>query len=196
MLSIVSDVLCGEEVKYFSCGKCKTRMKVVDTIVLHGTGGASAMSSVVHLCNPGTKVAAHTVVGRDGDYYQMVPYVIKAWHAGVSMHQGRANVNDFSIGVEMDNGGQLKRKGNRFFSSFGREYMPDEVYTGIENGRAVYWHAYTVEQVEAVIRLCRLLRVHYGIKYLVRHSDITSRKVDPGPAFPFEEVKKRAGFVY
>lgn len=196
MLKIVSDVLYGDEVKYFSCGKCKTRMEVVDTIVLHATGGASAMSSVVHLCNPKTKVAAHVLVGRDGGYYQMVPFVVKAWHAGISMLLGRANVNDFSIGVEIDNAGKLRREGDRFFSSFGREYMPNEVYTNVENGHAVYWHAFTGEQIDAVIRLCRLLREYYGIKYLVRHSDITSRKVDPGLAFPFEEVRKKAGFVF
>lgn len=74
--------------------------------------------------------------------------------------------------------------------------MPNEVYTNVENGHAVYWHAFTGEQIDAVIRLCRLLREYYGIKYLVRHSDITSRKVDPGLAFPFEEVKKKAGFVF
>jgi N-acetylmuramoyl-L-alanine amidase len=39
-----------------------------------------------------------------------------------------------------------------------------------------------------------LLKARYLIRRLLRHSDITVRKTDPGPAFPFDEVKGIAGF--
>ena len=84
--------------------------------------------------------------------------------------------------------------GDRYYSNFGREYSPDQVYTIEDGGRARYWHSFTEGQFAVVEKICRLLKACYGIKYLVRHSDITSRKTDPGPAFPFDELKQRLKF--
>lgn len=47
-------------------------------------------------------VSAHFLVRRDGRVVQYVSCNDRAWHAGVSQFQGRANCNDFSIGVEME----------------------------------------------------------------------------------------------
>jgi AmpD protein len=41
-------------------------------------------------------------VRRDGQVVQYVSCNDRAWHAGVSQFQERANCNDFSIGVEME----------------------------------------------------------------------------------------------
>lgn len=48
------------------------------------------------------EVSAHFFVRRDGGLVQYVSCNDRAWHAGVSQFQGRANCNDFSIGVEME----------------------------------------------------------------------------------------------
>lgn len=48
------------------------------------------------------QVSAHFFVRRDGRLVQYVSCNDRAWHAGVSQFQGRANCNDFSIGVEME----------------------------------------------------------------------------------------------
>ncbi|GAB2850058.1 1,6-anhydro-N-acetylmuramyl-L-alanine amidase AmpD [Pseudoduganella ginsengisoli] len=48
------------------------------------------------------QVSAHFFVRRDGRVVQYVSCNERAWHAGVSQFQGRANCNDFSIGVEME----------------------------------------------------------------------------------------------
>lgn len=50
----------------------------------------------------GVQVSAHFFVRRDGRLVQYVSCNDRAWHAGVSQFQGRANCNDFSIGVEME----------------------------------------------------------------------------------------------
>ena len=50
----------------------------------------------------GVEVSAHFFIARDGELIQFVPTDKRAWHAGVSTFQGRANVNDFSIGVELE----------------------------------------------------------------------------------------------
>lgn len=47
-------------------------------------------------------VSAHFLVRRDGRLVQYVSCNDRAWHAGVSHFQGRANCNDYSIGVEME----------------------------------------------------------------------------------------------
>lgn len=180
--------------KYLQCCKCNVKLSRLDTIVLHGTGGASAVSSALYLSRPDTGVSAHVVVGRDGEIFQLLPFDVKAWHAGKSYHAGRVNLNDCSIGIELDNAGELQRVGDRFYSCFGREYSPNQVYTIEIEGRARYWHLFTEGQFKILKEVCKLLQKRYKIKYLVRHSDITSRKVDPGPAFPFEELKKSLKF--
>ena len=169
-------------------------LETIDTIVLHNTDGANAMSSAHYLVRNDTSVSAHLVIARSGQIIQLLPFNVRAWHAGVSQHEGRQGLNDFSIGIELDNAGQLHRRGNSFFSWFNKEYPPGEVYTTVENGHAVYYHRYTRAQIDRVTEICTLLRLRYLIRWLVRHSDITKRKIDPGPAFPFEEVKINSGF--
>lgn len=112
----------------------------------------------------------------------------------MSEYEGRKQLNDFSVGIEIDNAGRLHRRGNSFFSWFNREYPPGEVFTTVENGHAAYYHGYTREQIERVAEICAFLKARYLIRRLLRHSDITVRKTDPGPAFPFDEVKSIAGF--
>ena len=48
------------------------------------------------------KVSAHLLIRRDGELVQYVPFGARAWHAGTSEYRGRANCNDFSIGVELE----------------------------------------------------------------------------------------------
>jgi AmpD protein len=48
------------------------------------------------------KVSAHFFIRRDGELIQFVPCTQRAWHAGVSQWQDRANCNDFSIGIELE----------------------------------------------------------------------------------------------
>ncbi|CZX23817.1 1,6-anhydro-N-acetylmuramyl-L-alanine amidase AmpD [Enterobacter hormaechei] len=48
------------------------------------------------------RVSAHCLIRRDGEVVQYVPFDKRAWHAGVSMYQGRERCNDFSIGIELE----------------------------------------------------------------------------------------------
>ncbi len=50
----------------------------------------------------GLEVSAHFLVRRDGELVQFVPTSRRAWHAGQSWCEGRARVNDFSIGIELE----------------------------------------------------------------------------------------------
>ena len=55
----------------------------------------------------GLQVSAHFYIGRAGDIIQFVPTEARAWHAGVSQFNGRANCNDFSIGIELNGADNL-----------------------------------------------------------------------------------------
>ena len=48
------------------------------------------------------RVSAHCLIRRDGEIVQYVPFDKRAWHAGVSVYQGRERCNDFSIGIELE----------------------------------------------------------------------------------------------
>ena len=48
------------------------------------------------------RVSAHVLVRRPGQIIQYVPFNRRAWHAGRSTFAGRADCNDFSIGIELE----------------------------------------------------------------------------------------------
>ena len=50
----------------------------------------------------GLQVSAHFFVRRDGTVEQFVSCERRAWHAGISAWRGRANCNDWSIGIELE----------------------------------------------------------------------------------------------
>lgn len=106
--------------RYLESPHCNDRpdSAVVDLIVLHaislpdglfeqdfidaffmGDLDIAAHSSFADL--DGIRVSAHFVVDRKGGVTQFVPCQKRAWHAGESVWQGRANCNDYAIGIEM-----------------------------------------------------------------------------------------------
>lgn len=50
----------------------------------------------------GLEVSAHFFLRRDGELLQFVSCAQRAWHAGRSSWRGRANCNDWSIGIELE----------------------------------------------------------------------------------------------
>lgn len=50
----------------------------------------------------GTRVSSHFYVRRDGGVWQFVSCDERAWHAGPSSWRGRANCNDYSVGIELE----------------------------------------------------------------------------------------------
>jgi len=53
----------------------------------------------------GLTVSAHALIRRDGEVVQYVPFHRRAWHAGVGLWQGAADINARSIGIEIVNPG-------------------------------------------------------------------------------------------
>ncbi len=48
------------------------------------------------------KVSAHFFITRDGQLWQFVSCNDRAWHAGESTYRGKANCNDYSVGIELE----------------------------------------------------------------------------------------------
>lgn len=160
-------------------------------LVFHFTAGRSAKSAIDWLCSPKAKASAHLVLGRDGSITQLAPFNVSTWHAGVSHWDGLSGLNKYSIGIEMDNAGPLKRIGSKFRSWFGAEYPEDEVLQAKHKfeSEVAFWHSYTEVQIEKALALAGLLVKTYGLKDILGHEDIArGRKNDPGPAFPMANI--------
>lgn len=108
----------------------------------------------------GVRVSAHCVIYRDGKVWQYVPFAKRAWHAGVSLFQGRERCNDFSIGIEME----------------GTDDIP---FTDAQ-----------YQALIAVTQQLLLEYPKLSIERIVGHSDIApGRKTDPGPSFDWMRYK-------
>jgi N-acetylmuramoyl-L-alanine amidase len=138
----------------------------VDMLVLHYTGMPTAEAALDRLRDPGAKVSAHYLIDEDGLVAALVPEECRAWHAGASWWQGRANLNDVSIGVELVNPGH----------EWGYRPFPEP-------------------QLAALVELAAGLVGRWGIPAgrVVAHSDIApTRKEDPGELFDWRRLA-RAG---
>jgi N-acetyl-anhydromuramoyl-L-alanine amidase len=102
----------------------------------------------------GLRVSAHLLLRRDGELVQYVPFHRRAWHAGASSWRGRPDVNDFSVGLELE---------------------------GTDQG---YFSRRQYQRLAAVVRaLCRAYPM-LSPERLATHSEIApGRKTDPGSGF-------------
>ena len=165
-------------------------------IVLHYTAGSSYSSAIDHLCNPAHRVSAHVVIGRDGRVAQLVPFHTIAWHADPSSWAGYCMLIAHSIGIELDNAGELQMEDGFPTTWFGRKIPTSEAVrlTHRHQSYPGYWHNYPDIQVQRVERICRSLCAAYPIRAIVGHDDIApERKWDPGPAFPMDSLRARLG---
>lgn len=85
-----------------------SKARAIDTIVLHSSynpneGEAYGVSELVKIYES-YSVSAHYLIDRSGKIYRLVEDKNIAYHAGASkMPDGRKDVNNFSIGIEMMN---------------------------------------------------------------------------------------------
>ena len=90
--------------------------KKINSIIIHYTGMKTFDEAYKRLCDKNSKVSSHYLIGRDGKIINLVDEKKRAWHSGVSHWKGVDNLNDISIGIELENPGH----------EFG--YIPYSVY--------------------------------------------------------------------
>lgn len=130
-------------------------------IIVHYTEMDSAQEALTRLCDPSSKVSAHFLISKDGAVYQLVDPLKRAWHAGLSFWGGDSNLNDISIGIELDHPGHKNPE----------PYWPD--------------------QIRSLHKLLKELCSDYAInpENILGHSDIApDRKIDPGEFFDWEAL--------
>jgi N-acetylmuramoyl-L-alanine amidase len=161
-------------------------------LVFHYTAGRSAQASVDWLTNPAAKASAHLVVARDGTITQLAPLTTKTWHAGVSHWDGRTGLNQYAIGIEMDNAGPLTAMGDKLTAWFGKSYPKSQAIFATHklDTEPRWWHAFSEKQILIGVELAKMLVQSYGLKDILGHDDIApDRKRDPGPAFPLDHIR-------
>lgn len=86
----------------FSSPNYSLRTKKIEYIITHFTD-MTFQEGLERLCDPNFQVSSHFLIREDGEIFQLVDPYYKAWHAGVSSWHGIENLNESSIGIEMDN---------------------------------------------------------------------------------------------
>ncbi|HRG88091.1 MAG TPA: N-acetylmuramoyl-L-alanine amidase [Chitinophagales bacterium] len=156
-------------------------------LIIHYTAGVSFQSSVNWLMNPLAKASAHLVIGRDGKIAQLGAFNKALWHAGVSRWANLVGMNNYSIGIELDNCGRLRKVGNDYLNVAGKVLPPADVVLAQHKheDRVEAWHNYPQAQLDSLKQVSLLLVNHYKLQDILGHEDIAPfRKSDPGPAFP------------
>lgn len=106
------------------------------------------------------RVSSHILIRRDGEVVQFVPFHRRAWHAGISRHNGRDECNDFSIGIEL-------------------EGTDDIAYTDAQYA-----------ELSQLIRCLLKNYPNLHLDNIVGHSDIApGRKTDPGASFDWPRLR-------
>jgi N-acetylmuramoyl-L-alanine amidase len=77
----------------------------INSIVIHHTDMTNVHDALNLLCSPKNAVSCHYLIGKDGKVYQLVADELRASHAGQSFWRGKEAINDYSIGIELDNNG-------------------------------------------------------------------------------------------
>jgi len=89
------------KIKQGSSPNSSRRRKDIKYIVIHWTGGAFE-PSVSWLCNSRSEASAHYVISKEGEIIQLLNHCREAWHAGRSKYEDDFNLNQTSIGIELE----------------------------------------------------------------------------------------------
>ena len=137
--------------------------KTVNFIIIHYTGMVTFSAAFKKLISLKSDVSCHYLISRKGTIYNLLSPNLKAWHAGKSKWKKYSNINDYSIGIELENKGH-----NHGYQDF------------------------TSAQYKSLKTLINSLKYNFRIldDNILGHSDISpGRKIDPGDKFIWKLIK-------
>ena len=115
----------------------------------------------------GLEVSAHFLIDRLGHTTQFVSCLNRAWHAGLSVYDGRDNCNDFSLGVEL-------------------EGLEGDSFTAVQYEALAHLCSLLMDTFPSIQR-----------ERIVAHSDISpGRKSDPGAGFDWSHFLACLDFAH
>lgn len=166
-----------DRTKYFS----KNKNERIRFIIVHYTATTDEVS--IRALTKGNVSSHYLITSKNTEpIYQIVPEQKRAWHAGISEFNQYTNLNDNSIGIEITNLGVEDY--DKTWEKYGF-FIPTDKYIEFSEG-----------QIKKVAHLLKKLIVKYDIKEtnILGHSDIApTRKIDPGPKFPWERLYREYG---
>jgi N-acetylmuramoyl-L-alanine amidase len=182
-------------------------------IIMHYTGGIK-MESTINAFQDAPRDAssgacAHLLIGRDGSVVQFLRFDQIAYHTGFSWWEQQSQLNNCSIGIELDNAGQLVRNNNKWQP----RHMDDITIPDDEVQRSEYWKAplppgnradpdytsqlpgfqkFTDVQLATALKIVQALVKRYpSIREILGHDQINiANRMDPGPLMPMKEWRK------
>ncbi len=138
----------------------------ITTIILHHTV-CDLTSALKTLTSVDKQVSSHYLVAKDGTIFQLINEEYKAWHAGVSSWRNIENVNNYSIGIEIENSGY-------------EEYPDAQITSVIELCKDIISRYPTIE-----------------LRNILGHSDVApTRKIDPSYQFPWDKLAEAGVGIY
>lgn len=125
------------------------------------------------------KLSVHGFIKPNGTYDKMVETPGKAFHAGISLHEGLSSLNSHFLGVE------LLVPGVNNYAEFNKKINTPCTYSQV--------------QFDTAVKVFKFWMGKYNIPInnIVRHSDVSGDhvrgknkgKIDPGSAFDWEAFK-------
>ena len=140
----------------------RKKNKIVKYIVIHYTGMKNLNLAYQKLSDDHSNVSCHYLISRHGIILNLLCPKFKAWHAGQSKWRKHIDINDYSIGIELENKGHENR------------------YT-----------KFTKRQYASLKELINFFKNNFYItdKNILFHSDISpNRKMDPGENFYLNKI--------
>ncbi len=142
-------------------GTTNFNLRKPNYVVIHHTAQNSVEQTLRTFTLPRTQVSAHYVVSRDGETYQMLGDMYRAWHAGVGSWGGNTDINSSSIGIELDNDG---------FEEFSEEQIK------------------SLLKLLEVLKKKYNIPAH---NFIGHSDLAPGRKVDPNPHFPWKKLAEK-----
>jgi len=133
-------------------------------VIIHYTGMKPLRKTIEKFKDPVEKVSCHWLISESGKLYKVVEEKNIAWHCGKSSWKSFVGMNEYSIGIELDNSGH------------GKQYKSFSKY-----------------QMKSLVKLLKKILSKYNINYknVLAHSDIApERKIDTGEFFNFIYLAK------
>lgn len=139
---------------------------IINSIIIHYTEVDKA-ETIKIFQDKNSQVSSHYLIDKAGEVILFVDPDKRAWHAGVSYWKGVENLNNNSIGIEIENNGEEEFTQAQYKSLVKIILKLKEVYPTIKN------------------------------ELILGHSDIApDRKIDPGEKFLWEELYKNNIGIY
>jgi hypothetical protein len=126
----------------------------------------------------------------------MVPFNHAAYHSGSGVWEGKGGINDHSIGIEVDNAGNVTQKLDGRFARRTTIIPKDQVelVRHWKSWSERPWHKFSPIQLKVTESVVLALKDHYQkIDELLEHERISIKiRSDPGPLFPMKKLRKTA----